>query len=261
MLSPDARAALVIGHPGHELRVFHWLEVTQPSVFVLTDGSGRSGRSRLASTTRILEQTGGRPGAFYGKLSDSDAYAAILNRDADLFADCARQLARHFMDERIDYVVGDALEGYNPVHDLCRLIIGLAVEIANRSARLKIANYDFSLAGHPIGPPEANGRQGIRLQLDDDSMTRKLAAAAGYTEIGFDVQEAIGKHTVEAFRVECLRPVSNCDRGDRFLIEPPYYEQYGAQQVAAGHYREVIHYRKHFLSLASSLWQNLGVEG
>ena len=61
MLSPDQKTALIIGHPGHELRVFHWLEITRPAVFVITDGSGRSGRSRLPSTTRILDQVGASP--------------------------------------------------------------------------------------------------------------------------------------------------------------------------------------------------------
>jgi hypothetical protein len=37
---PDGRAALVIAHPGHELRALHWLRLSRPCVFVLTDGSG-----------------------------------------------------------------------------------------------------------------------------------------------------------------------------------------------------------------------------
>ena len=65
MLPPGKRAVLVIGHPGHELRVFHWLEMLRPVVFVLTDGSGGSGYSRLPSTTRILDQVGASRGSFY----------------------------------------------------------------------------------------------------------------------------------------------------------------------------------------------------
>jgi len=53
--------ALIIAHPGHELRVHHWLEKTRPLVFVLTDGSGRTAQSRLHSTTRILERAGATP--------------------------------------------------------------------------------------------------------------------------------------------------------------------------------------------------------
>ena len=35
---------LFVAHPGHELCVHGWLEIARPKVFVLTDGSGRSGR-------------------------------------------------------------------------------------------------------------------------------------------------------------------------------------------------------------------------
>jgi hypothetical protein len=59
--SLDPAAALVVAHPGHELRVHHWLELTRPFVIVLTDGSGHSGQSRLASTTRVLAAAGARP--------------------------------------------------------------------------------------------------------------------------------------------------------------------------------------------------------
>src|SRR5260221_8686768 len=55
----STRPALIIAHPGHELRVHRWLEKTRPLVLVLTDGSGRTAQSRLASTTRILKQAAG----------------------------------------------------------------------------------------------------------------------------------------------------------------------------------------------------------
>jgi hypothetical protein len=75
-------SALVVAHPGHELRVFGWVEATRPRVYVLTDGSGRGGRSRLPATTRILAETGAVPAGIYGRLTDHDAYDAItvINR-------------------------------------------------------------------------------------------------------------------------------------------------------------------------------------
>src|SRR5947208_1835124 len=88
----DTRAALVIGHPGHELLVHGWLEVTRPLVFVFTDGSGRSNQSRLAATTTILDQTGAKCGSIYGRLTDAAGYAAILNHEFDLFVGLDREL-------------------------------------------------------------------------------------------------------------------------------------------------------------------------
>src|SRR5438552_300306 len=74
---PGCRAALVIAHPGHELRVHAWVELARPLAFVLTDGSGHTGQSRLASTSRLLERTGAAPGGIYGRLTDRALYAAI----------------------------------------------------------------------------------------------------------------------------------------------------------------------------------------
>ena len=50
--------AVIISHPGHELRVHHWLEQAKPAVCVLTDGSGHTQRSRLDSTTGVLSGAG-----------------------------------------------------------------------------------------------------------------------------------------------------------------------------------------------------------
>src|SRR5437660_1178518 len=76
--SSNARGALFIAHPGHELLVHGWVELVKPSVFVLTDGSGRTNQSRLESTTAILNQTGAKRGRIYGRLTDRASYSAIL---------------------------------------------------------------------------------------------------------------------------------------------------------------------------------------
>src|SRR5262249_34481437 len=41
-------------HPGHEVRLHGWLEMVRPEVFILTDGSGATGQSRLNATTTLL---------------------------------------------------------------------------------------------------------------------------------------------------------------------------------------------------------------
>ena len=110
------RIALVIGHPGHELLVHRSLEVARPVVFVFTDGSGRSTQSRLASSTKLLNQTGAKCGGIYGLITDAAGYAAILNQDFNLFVGLAEELSRAFVTEQIDCVSGDAFEGYNPMH-------------------------------------------------------------------------------------------------------------------------------------------------
>ena len=40
------RTAVVVGHPGHELMVYHWIESHRPLYCCLTDGSGGAAESQ-----------------------------------------------------------------------------------------------------------------------------------------------------------------------------------------------------------------------
>lgn len=249
MIPPDKSAVLVIGHPGHELRVFHWLERVRPVVFVLTDGSGASGHSRLPSTTRILDHVGATRGSFYGILTDCEVYNAILNRDFAVFIKLAREVAQVLTDEKVSYVAGDSAEGYNPTHDVCRLVICAAVELANRSRVNEVKDFDFQLTGAANG---SSGNHDLRIELDDDAFARKLDVARSYAGLEAEVDEALNTNSERAFRVECLRPVTNY--ADIFGRDAkPYYEEYGERRVAEGKYGHVIRYREHVLPLAEAL--------
>ena len=247
------RAALVVAHPGHELMVYGWLETARPRVFVLTDGSGRSNQSRLDSTTRIITQVGALPGAIYGRLTDRAAYAAILNHEFVRFIDFARELSKAFVADQTDFVAGDALEGYNPMHDVCRLIINAAVKVASRARAHQIANFAFSLVSQSDARPEPPPANEIWLQLDDSALARKMSAAQGYAELAGEVSGALERTPVNAFRVERLTPVE-ADAAVRCReAETPFYEQYGERQVAAGHYQQVLRYADHIAPLAEAL--------
>jgi len=249
---PDVRTALVVGHPGHELVVHGWLELTQPLVFVFTDGSGRSNESRLASTTKILNQVGAKRGSIYGRFTDAAAYAAILNHEFDLFIGLAGELCEAFVAEHIDYVAGDASEGYNPMHDVCRLVINAAVTVARRLREHRMGNLEFCLVSQSTichDPPHTDG---ICCRLDDAAFGRKMAAANECAELAGEVQAALERTSMAALRVECLRPVNSGSDGHP-CDQTPFYEAYGAKQVAAGHYHRVIRYDEDIAPLARAL--------
>ena len=231
------------------MRIHHWIERTRPLVFVLTDGSGHTGLSRLASTTAVLERAGARPGSIYGRLSDREVYRAILDGDVDLFAGLADELAAALDQAGIGCVVGDAVEGFNPGHDACRLVINAALLRSSSHP----ANFEFALEGAPDDcPPEDQG-DAIRLELDGHALQRKLAAAAGYPEMAYEMERALASFGRAPFGLECLRPVRyGLEVGGRHP-RPPYYESYGEKQVAAGIYREVIRFRDHMAPLAEGL--------
>jgi hypothetical protein len=249
-----ARAPLlVIAHPGHELRILGWMGRMRPLVCVLTDGSGSRDEGRLESTTRVLEHTGATAGPVYGVMSDKEVYAAILGHDHDRFTRLADDLAGVIASIGADCVVGDAIEGYNPSHDVCRLVINAAVRMASRGAAAP-ANYDYLLVGPPGECAVELRDRAYFLELDDAALDDKLQAARCYPELTAEVDHALDKFGLAPFRTECLRPSDHTSRYGWDPAVTPYYETFGEQRVAAGVYKDVLRFREHVMPLADALW-------
>jgi hypothetical protein len=248
----NKRAALVIAHPGHELRAYGWLIASSPTVSVLTDGSGHTGQSRLDSTTRLLQRAGARLGPVYGRFTDSQIYESILCGRHQVFTTLAFELGKHFIEHGIEYVVSDAIEGYNPTHDLCRLVVDCAVAIANSGNPL-VEQFEFLLEGSPQACPDHLKDESILLALDQQTYALKVEAAREYRELETEVDDAFSSFGADAYRFECLMRVVDFDPTRRFAFEAPYYELYGERQVAAGYYRQVLLYSKDFAPVARAL--------
>jgi hypothetical protein len=238
---PPGPAVLVVGHPGHELRVHRWLEVCRPRVHVLTDGSGRDRSARLGETTAVLTGAGATPGSVYGRISDAAVYTNLLSGRVDGFIALAEELADDFRDA--GWVIADAAEGYNPTHDLCRMIVDAALRRLGRP----LPNFEFVLApGAPEGPAA------LSLELEDDALARKLAAARGYRGLQAEVT-AVERLGIDALRREVLSPARPASESR----DPPFYETFGRTRVADGQYGRPILYRPHVVHVADALrrWQ------
>jgi hypothetical protein len=223
----------VIAHPGHELRVHGWLERARPLVFVLTDGSGSTGISRVESTRRVIEAAGASPGPVFGRLSDRRVYECLVEGAVSVFTALADEIATCLAAEEIEVVVSDAREGYNSGHDICRSLAQAAVQTAGAIRGTYLSSFDFLVMGS----------------------CSSCAHPDAYPEMASEVNAAIGRLGIDAFRVECLRPV----RGDPHAAaggEKPYYERYGEQQVEAGLYKDVVRARQHVDPMVSALRQH-----
>jgi hypothetical protein len=275
----ETTAAVVVAHPGHEVRIHGWLERERPTVFVLTDGSGREGVSRIDATREYLKRFGMRTGPCFGRFTDMEVYRLMLARDFRPFIELCEELAATFVEERVGRVAGDASEGYNTTHDIARLVTNAAVELARRDASWPIANYDFTVVHRPDHCPARLRARAVWVELDDEAFARKLDAAfefypalaaevrsalggdgddlaAEYFKLKGDADAATDYKGLDVFRAECLRPVT---RGDPpFETPKPFYERWGETKVAAGFYEQVIRYREHMLPLAAALAEAAG---
>jgi hypothetical protein len=236
--------ALFVGHPGHELRLFRWLEVTRPLVFVLTDGSG-SGRSRILSSYELHRRTGSTSGAVMGSFTDVDVYRAILSCDATSIASATVQLAGELIAHGVESLVSDAFEFYNPTHDLCSVMAGLAVARVEALTGKRIARLDYAVTMRASGA-------GQELQLDDAQTDRKLAAAYAFENLTYDVNVLLKDLGIDDMRHEIVRPL----RETALLPVPstrPFYEVHGEERVAEGRYSEVLRYEEHFVPFVEAL--------
>jgi hypothetical protein len=252
-MAPVSGSALIVAHPGHELRAFHWMEREQPLYCCLTEGSGGAGTSRMASTDALLARAGATPGPIYGRFTDKEVYRLLLAGEIDVFVDLAHELADAFVAAGIERVAGDAVEGFNPSHDVWRFVIDGAVALASRRTRRAIDNRDFLLDGRPDACPEALRTRSIWLRLDEAALDRKIDAAMDYVELRGEVEAALAHFGRRAFAVECLRPVTTEETLGAFAVEPPLFERYGQMRVGEGRYREVIRYAQHVLPVRSAI--------
>jgi hypothetical protein len=244
-------AALIVGHPGHELRLFHWLKSVRPMVCVLTDGSG-SGRSRISSSLELAADRGSTPGPVMGAFTDAALYEAMMRGEIETVAAATQAIANALVERRVQCVVADAFEFYNPTHDLCAIVATLAVRLAQASTGLAIQSYDYAVTART---PTA----GIVLHLDAADVERKMAAARRFENLSNDVDALLAALGTNDLTREVLRPV------DQEIVLPlpermPDYEAHGEQRVKAGRYSTVLRYEEHFVPFVSALAAAFGFE-
>jgi hypothetical protein len=231
--------------------VHGWLVAAKPTVMVLTDGSGHTGVSRLPSSAALVERAGATAGSIFGRFTDAEVYRALLERRTSVFADLVEEVAEAIVDRQIAIVAGDDAEGFNPTHDVCRLVIDAAVRVARVRAGRPILNLAFVLMDAPETAPRSGSTSSTHA-LSDSALERKLHAALGYPEMALEVAAARERWGDEAFRIESFRHVRD---GEVWAPagEAPYYERFGRQRVDEGTYREVISYEEHLRPLADLL--------
>jgi hypothetical protein len=257
MIPPASeRAALVIGHPGHELRILGWLRARKPLVLILTDGAGHGEEARTDLSQAIIANAGARCGDIFGQVPDQQVYSAILKQDAALFLALSESIADSLIEAEIDWVAGDAIEGYNPTHDLCRWVIDRALRrVKDRTGRA-IANFQFPLVAHPAVWASRSGA--VCHALTEAELREKVAIVRGYAQtvggiLVAEVESAIAAFGEPVFAKEWFSPAAASTDSVLFETEPPFYEKHGEERVATGHYHQVIRYKEHIATIVRAL--------
>ena len=244
----DGRTLLLHAHPGHELRLFGWMERHKPTVFLMTDGSG-SGAPRTNHSRLTTQRAGARPGGIFGLAPDRDWYAAILNADLTMFDTVIGAIVDTAIADGARLIVSDAVDGYNPMHDLC--------EVVAAAARMRLKNQGLDVS-HLIARAVAGGDDGdivSEIRLDSAARHRKLAAVAAYTPLAEEVQSLLAEDPEALSREQLRRPAFAW--GTHWS---PSWECVGASRVAASKYAQRIEYERHVRPLALALLERWAVQ-
>lgn len=239
---------LVVAHPGHELRVFGWVSRARPLTQVLTDGGGAGGRSRVDRSRALISRADCSAGGVFGHASDARFYAAMLDGDALFFTDLLEALASDAIANGIETVVGDAAEGYNPTHDLCRVLIDALVCLVRRRTGRTLASYAFPLTEWEYDLPAFMGEP-VRLVLGEGLHREKMQASYAYQALDREVSEAVAALGEDHFRTECFWPAL----GVTALPAKPHYEAVGEARVRAAAYGQVVRYADHVAPLSRAI--------
>ncbi|QBB70244.1 hypothetical protein ELE36_07635 [Pseudolysobacter antarcticus] len=257
----NERSLLLIGHPGHEFLLYGWVAQTRPIVCILTDGSGMMGTTRIAQSETVLKGLNAPIGPVWGESSDREFYQRILQCDHAFFAATRDRLADCILMHDITTVVSDAIEGYEPTHDICEALARGAVMLASRHAKAPIRHYLISILGNPGMAPLGDGPATVEIELLQEQIFRKRHAIATYAtqagnQLTREIQNAYDRYGIAAFDREYLFDAANNGWPlwhERFHSHAPHYESVGTAHVASGRVQVAITYSDHVAPISERL--------
>lgn len=250
-ITTSCKTLLIIGHPGHELRAYGFIKKYKPAVVVLTDGSGSKNHSRLQQTINLVESLGC---VFHNSLrvfSDRELYDIVLGKELESLKRYREELFNLIEKEGYTVFIGDALEGFNPTHDICRYLInGIVAELQFKYSNKKFLNYDFVLEGTPDLVSQDSNVTEESLMLTAEEFEMKIAAAKNYPELKYEVERAMDNFGEEFFSCESFGIVTQLQQIKNWDTEIPYYESFGKKRVQEGSYKSIITFDNHIEAIA-----------
>ncbi|QWK79624.1 hypothetical protein [Ochrobactrum sp. BTU1] len=232
---------LILAHPGHELRIHHWLEINTPTVYLLTDGSGGQMASRVHFSKDLIDRCGASSGAVFGEISDKDWYASIMAGKNDLLAKTIQTIVDDAPKNCRVQIVADALDGYNPMHDMAWFI--------GKIVHHRIAQHATALPFlASAATTNVQGSVELSLQLNAEARARKTMSVKSYTPLAEEARRILEQDPL-AFDEERLISQSF----DWKAEYKPLWEKIGRQRVNDGIYSDCLTFQQHVRPLLKDL--------
>ncbi len=248
------RRLCVFSHPNHELAVFGLLQRLRPNLLYLTDGGGEK---RVAESCQGLESIGLRDRARFLNYSERAFYDALLQRDSRFCEEVAGEIRKESDLLQVEQVFCDAVEFYNPVHDLSLPLVRYALQ-----GKCRVSVFEVPVVYQSVGPHETYEIQRFPLSqqweqvvwhLTKEELAVKTRARGEiYRQLGAQMGPILAYTPASHAASEVLRPAPIA------LPEPDAervlrYEWRGRLLQERGAIEEVITYASHYRPLISWL--------
>jgi hypothetical protein len=260
MLDPygktDARSLMVFSHPNHELAIFGSIQHLRPNMIMLTDGGPPE---RVAQSKEGLVSLGLLENATFLNWTEPEFYNALLEKDVALYQRVVDKVASEIEALNPDQIFCDAVEFYNPVHDMALPIVKAALEKCGQTDtpvfevplvfQLPTGEEEYSFQRFP----DAFAAEVIEYNLAPEEFRRKTAARDGvYHLLREQLKPFLGSTAAEHFSREVVRPapVSIPEPGAERKLR---YEWRAELLKAQGEIDRMITHAGHFIPMVASL--------
>ncbi|QND50990.1 hypothetical protein HB779_03120 [Phyllobacterium sp. 628] len=199
----------------------------------MTDGSGGMEKSRTHFSRQIIEDSGSLSGAVFGSIPDKVWYRSLQEKNFTFFHSILAEIERDLTEYEHYQIVADAVDGYNPIHDLAAAMgTALQKRLINRKKR---AELYFSAA-----VPGVLGERHAEFWLDDEAKARKNRAVQNYTPLAEEARRILDQDKTALDRETIIHQVF-----DWSFPHCPQWETIGRDRVAAGVYPSCLTFRDH----------------
>ena len=253
MFRPDLPTSVVFGHPNHELAVFGVLQQIRPEILFLTDGGSIE---RVNETKRGLESIGLLEKAFFLNYQEDSFYSALLKQDFSFFDDVSIKIKEFIELSKPKQVLCDAVEYYNPVHDVSVPMVKSVLANLERNSEMPTKLFEIPLIYQVPKDSETYALQslpsskksnGYIFELSDQEIeNKKRARDEIYLSLVEQMGSIIATAKIEDFATEIISFLP-----ENVAFSPPddiviRYEWRGEKLLKDGEINEVILHDKHF---------------
>lgn len=245
---------VVFSHPNHELAIFGLLQRRRPRLLYLTDGGGPN---RVTETQRGLESIGLADRATFLDYPEQRFYDALVEADTGFFKAVAGRVRDGVRDQPPDQVLCDAVEFYNPVHDMSLPIVRAALDGSGTLPVFEVPLIYQTAASDEAYEvqrwPDSRRADQLEIRLSRRELAVKTTARDTiYTSLVAQLGPVVAALPPTHLALEVLAPARSR------LPEPGVdgalrYERRARLLATRGEITIEITYRDHYLPVASSL--------